>query len=312
MATSAILAKTVSEISEEALRDARIISAEQDVQAIDAARCFTALNNIVKFWQTQDINLWLTEEAVLPLVKDQQSYTLGPNGDHCTTADDFKYTTTDAAEATSQTVISVTSTSGMANSDNIGIELDDGTRHWTTIVSFVANDTVTITTGLASAAASGNTVYTYTTLIPRPMRILSARYASSLTASEIPTNRWTRQQYFNQSNKDSSGTVINWYYSPQRTDGELYVWQVANNVDNVLRITYMSPALVYGATTDDLDFPSEWYLPLKWAIAAEIGPSYGLNNERQMQLEAKSAYTLEQVLAHDVEVGSIYIQPDFT
>ena len=61
---------------------------------------------------------------------------------------DAAYTTLDADEAASQTVLSVTSTSGFANSDNIGIELDDGTRQWTTISSFVADDTVTVPLGL--------------------------------------------------------------------------------------------------------------------------------------------------------------------
>jgi hypothetical protein len=312
MTTSAVLTKSVSQITEEALRDARIVPAEQDVQPIDSARCLTAINNIVKFWQTQGINLWLEQEAVLPLIADQKSYTLGPNGDHCTQASGFVSTTLSAAEALGQTVLSVTSSTGMTAADNVGIQLDAGTRQWTTIVSVDSDTQITVTASLTSAAASGNTLYTYTTIIPRPVRVLSCRYADTVSGSEIPVNRWSRQEYFNQPDKTSSGTVVQWYYDPQRTDGELYVWQVASSVNAIVRFTYMSPALVYDASTDVLDFPSEWYLPLKWAIAAEIGPQYGLPDNRQAKLEANAFNTLEQVLGHDVENDSVYFQPDFT
>ena len=51
---------------------------------------------------------------------------------------------------------------GCTRSDTILIELDDDTLHSTTIVSVDTSTTLTITTGLASAAADNNNVYTYT------------------------------------------------------------------------------------------------------------------------------------------------------
>ena len=143
------------------------------------------------------------------------------------------------------------------------------------------------------------------------MRLTQARYGDTLSSTEVPTNRWAREEYFDQPDKDSSGTVVNWYYSPQLDNGELYVWQVANSIRNVLRFTYMVPSYVYTETTDVLEFPSEFYLPLKWAIAADIGPSYALPDNRQAILEGKAAATLEDALEHDVEYDSMYTQPDF-
>ena len=314
MTTSSIFTKTAGKIIEEALRDARIIPVEQVVQAIDNKRGLDALNNIAKYWQNQAINLWKQAQAIIPLVVGQQRYLLGPalGDDECTDSDDFFNTTTDTAEAAGQTVIGVTSTANFTDGDRIGIALDDGTRHWTTIVSFVLDDTVTITTGLASAAASGNTVYTYTAKIQRPVRVLSARYANTIAQSEIPVNRWSRQEYFDQPDKDSSGTVNQFYYSPQLISGELFVWQVASDVNNVLRITYTKPALVYDATIDVLDYPSEFFLPLKWRIAQEIGPSYGLSPPRQLELKEMADLTLEEALSHDGETGSMRIVPDFS
>lgn len=102
-----------------------------------------------------------------------------------------------------------------------------------------------------------------------------------------------------------------WYYSPQLTDGELFVWQVASNVNQVLRFTYERPILIPTVSTDVLDIPSEWILPLKWALAAELGPEYGVKAERQLIIEARANTFLNQALDHDTEMASMSLQPDF-
>ena len=95
MTTSSIFTKTAGGIIEEALRDGRIIPVEQPVQAIDNKRGLDALNNVAKYWQTQAINLWKQEQAIIPLVVDQQRYLLGPatGDDEASDSDDFFNTT---------------------------------------------------------------------------------------------------------------------------------------------------------------------------------------------------------------------------
>ena len=68
MTTSRVFTKNAGKIIEEALRDSRIIAVQQPVNGSDFERGLDALNNIAKHWQTQDINLWLKEEAILPLI----------------------------------------------------------------------------------------------------------------------------------------------------------------------------------------------------------------------------------------------------
>lgn len=67
-------------------------------------------------------------------------------------------TTLDADEAAGQTVLSVASTSDFVAGNAIIIHLDNEETHTATISSFVADDTVTISTALPSKASSGNTV----------------------------------------------------------------------------------------------------------------------------------------------------------
>ena len=79
MTTSRVFTKNAGKIIEEALRDSRIIAVQQPVNGSDFERGLDALNNIAKHWQTQDINLWLKEEAILPLITSQAKYLLGPS-----------------------------------------------------------------------------------------------------------------------------------------------------------------------------------------------------------------------------------------
>jgi hypothetical protein len=67
-------------------------------------------------------------------------------------------TTLDGAEATGQTTLSVTSTTGIAIGDKVGIMLDSGVMQWSSVVSFVAGDTITVADALTGDAANGNAV----------------------------------------------------------------------------------------------------------------------------------------------------------
>jgi hypothetical protein len=79
------------------------------------------------------------------------------------TVDQWQYvangtsTTLSGNEAAGQTVLSVTSETGFSVSDNIGILLNDGMQHQTTVASTAAGE-ITVDDPLPSAADSGNSV----------------------------------------------------------------------------------------------------------------------------------------------------------
>jgi hypothetical protein len=83
-------------------------------------------------------------------------------------------TTLSAAEASGQTVISVTSSTGMTAADVVGIKMDDDTIHWSTIASVDSGVQITIDDATDDTAASGNKVYAYTTTAGRPTKIVYA------------------------------------------------------------------------------------------------------------------------------------------
>ncbi|MEE9398668.1 MAG: hypothetical protein V3V23_00185 [Dehalococcoidales bacterium] len=203
----------------------------------------------------------------------------------------------------------------IATGSRIGIQLDSDIRTWSHVISTdntVDPPTVRISEGLPSDSANESIVYTYDIPIDRPLRILQTRYADFITGSEIPTEQWSREEYFDQPDKDTSGTVVQWYYSPQLNNGELYVWQVASSVNNVLRFTYTRPLDISTDLIDDADIPAEWANPLKWNLAKELAIERKIPDGRYVRIAEKAAETLDLALDYDTEQSYIVFQPDYS
>lgn len=234
----------------------------------------------------------------------------------------FEFTATQTSHILS--VVNGTTTTGQTSTVNslqlndettgsfIGIELDGGTRQWSKVVNVNSSTTVFIADALTGAAAINNNVSSFPDLLDRPIDILDLRRATTTTTnSEIQAIKWSRQQYFAQPDKTSQGTINNWYYSPQLTDGRLYIWQTANNVNQVAKFTYERPLEINEDTADSPDFPAEWFLTLAYNLAFQIGPEYRLPDNRLANIKAIADEMLEDALGHDQEDSSLNIMPDF-
>jgi len=194
----------------------------------------------------------------------------------------------------------------------IGIELPDNTRYWTYVLNVDSSTDLTISGVMPSTAVSGASVFHYQEQISRPLRLDNYTYSNKFNQSEIPVNNWSRQEYMAQPDKGSRGTVVNAYYNPDLNEGNLYVWQVAGSVTNVLRFDCREPLDIYVIHTDILDIPSEYYMAMLWNMAADLGPEYGINMERQLVLEQKANAFLEDALDNDAEESTLQFVPDFT
>ena len=288
---------TASELIENAFSKIGVKKMEQPLLAPELQDGLDNLNLMMKAWQAQGLHLWSMEEGVCFLDAGVTNYSLGPTGDHACAEDDFIGTDLSADNIATDTVLTVDSTTGMVALDNIGIELDDGTRQWTTIVSVDSATQVTITDALTDAATTGNSVFTYTTLIDRPMRILSFRRKTYGYDDEIEVKAWPRNKYFNQTNKTSQGTVINAFYSPQLTDGKVYVWQTASNVNDI------------DLSTDNLEFPVEWLECISDNLGARLGIIYDVPVEKMQMITSKANQSLDDMLGWDEEMESLMISP---
>lgn len=276
---------------------------------LDFADC---LNAMVKRWQASGIHVWTVEEATLFLGVDQVSYSLGSTStDHATQS--YVASTLSGAEASGQTVLSVTDTTDITANDYFGVVLDDGTLHWSTVAS-KSSSTVTIANALPSAAASGNAVYSYTTKIIRPLRIPAARIHTFSDDRDMDLgNPMSRLDYQRMPNKTTRGTINQFFYDPRggaNALGKFYVWPAPADVGDAINFTWYRPLQDFNNAGDNPDLPQEWIDTLVFNLAVLMAPEYDVPPARFAMLKGLADEMLGQLTGWDKETESIVFGPD--
>lgn len=259
-----------------------VLAAGESVQPNDLTFCSSALNKMVKAWMGQGIHLWTEESGTLFLIPNQVQYNLAAG--NTTFASDGSNTveTTLAVSVSSGNSVQVTSTSNIQNpamvmqiNDTIGICLTNNTIQWATITNIVGT-TLTLNASLSSAAASGNNVFTYTTQCPRVLSIQSARLRSQ-AGFDIMMDIKPREDYMNIPNKSTPGSPIILYYSPQLTQGQVFVWPAPSTAGYTVEFTYLRTIQDFDSGSDNPDLPQEWLDALTYNLAVRVAPAYGIN-----------------------------------
>lgn len=299
------------DICKAAARKVGAIVAGESMDA-DAAQDFSdALNAMVKHWQATGTYIWTNTEGILFLQADQNQYSLGAaSTDHAT--ETWYETTLSAAEAAAQTVLSITSTANITAADYIGIELDSGSWHFTT-VSSKDSTTATVASALPSAAASGNRVISYTTKLVRPLAILSARRYNFDSDIDIPLTLLDRVDYQEQPNKLSEGPPNSLFYDRRggtNTLGRLHVWPTPGDIVDAIKFTFARPIQDFDAATNDADLPQEWIRALIWNLAVEMAPEYELPEAKIQRLERQAERYLAEVQWWEGEGTGVQFMPD--
>ena len=280
---------TAADIILGALEKLGVVEAGETPDTDDKAMMLRELNKLVKQWShpadgSPGLKVWLRKTVYMFFAEGTREYLLGPSGVRA--AESYSTTTIDAAEASGQTVISVAATTDMANSDIIGIEQDDGTLHWSTVSSFVANDTVTIAAQLTAAASVGNRVFYYTPVnsqnyLPfRPLEVITAAlryYDTAGTAFDVPIDIFFREElgaFEAVGDKSAMADPTSIFVEPGRVLTRITLDSAAQNVDKLLRLKVLSPADDLDSDTDNVAFPPEWFAALEWELAKRGAPAF--------------------------------------
>lgn len=298
-------------IIKRAMQLANIININGTARGADHEYAVDIFQSMIKMWQAEGIQLWNRRQATLFTAYQDEQYSVSNSGDHC--ANSYINTTLSADEASGQTVLSVTSSTGMTAADNIGIELTDGTRQWTTIVSVDSATQITITTALTGAAASGNTIITYTNKISdRPLRILDARSVDiANNKNSVSMEIIGYDQYFNIPAKTTDGRPLNYYYDKLLDVGVLYLYPRPNNVNELIEFTYHEAIEDVDSSTDNVDFPTEWTLPLIYGVATELCVAFGKFEE--LKTISPMAQQYKQIVREfDNDEEPFFLLPDMT
>ena len=279
MATSGSTNFTINrdEIIRQALLNLRVVDPAIAIGAQDISDGALGLNLMIKAWQTDGVFLWLNEEVCLHQQYNTQYYSLGT--DHCALLSDSFKTQLASDAAAAATEITVDDDDDIEDGDYIGIELDSGTIQWTTVNGAPSENVVTLTDALTGAATTDRWAFSYTSKISRPLQIIEARVRDTNDV-DIPLNICTsRNEFFHQTDKTTTGEVLDVYYEPLIGNGRLYTWPVAGTTDVTDRIIMTVQRVIEDLDTsaNNFDGPVEALEALIWNLSARQAPQYGVD-----------------------------------
>jgi hypothetical protein len=301
-------ASTRSQVIYDALSLIGVYGVGRTISDSDMQLAARTLNRMIKQWQAENIHLWQRKEAYLFLDKSVADYTLGSSAYMCDRSDAV-ITTIGAAEAAAQTSITVTSSSGMAISDYCVIELDSGAAHQTTISNVTDSTTIVIADALPSDAAAGNSVFTFTNKVNKPLKVISARRKTEVgtDSSAIPLKELTQDEYVRLPNRMTDGTPTQFYYNPNVSDGNLSLYLRPDSAGTYLEITYQRLLEDMDADANTFDFPVEWEECIVYQLAYRLAPHFGVDKNI---LQPEASVLLDKLSTWDHEPHAVQIQPE--
>lgn len=270
---------------------------------------------MIKTFQAKGFHLWKEEECYLFLDKNNPDYTLGNQASSPAKAcyrDDGIITQLSANAVSGATSLTINSSSNMTIGDYIGVVLSDNTLYWTTIATVPTSTSVTLTVGLTGASDSGKNVYTFTTLIDKPLRVSNARrvsFASTVSEQALPMQSLSHAEYYELPYKKMTGTPTHWYYQPLKTYGNIHMWPCTDTAMTYLEFTMERGIFDLDSSTDIPDFPDEWLETLTWQLAIRLAPAYGREQKAAQLIIPLGAELLMGVSDWDAEVDTISFQP---
>lgn len=310
---------TAAQIITAAAEDIGVLDPGRSLSNDDFAVFLRTLNLLVKQWQgTGDrfpgLKAWTRRRLVVPFVASQSRYVIGPGAADDRASAGMVVTKLTAAKASGATTATVSSTSGMLASDQIGFELDSGGIGWTTISSINSSTSLTLASNSVGTASSSRIVYAYTSKAERFVDIEAAMlrdWADPQQPIDILLSIYTDvAQYEELAQKNASGDPTAILVEYLRTNTAITCNFVPASFSKSLRLVVTYPAEDYDSATgaDDIAFPQEYFAALEWELARRCAAKFGrpwtpdLQNHWNIAVE-KAVFTYPMN-------SHLYFQPD--
>ena len=109
---------------------------------------------------------------------------------------------------------------------------------------------------------------------------------------------------------------ISWTWQPTIAGGTVSIWPHLSDTDSVTNkrivITYQKKFDGFDSTTTDtMDFPSYWSLPIIYKTAVTLASENGIPLEDRKDLRAEAMMYWAEASSYGDEDGSIFIMPAY-
>jgi hypothetical protein len=270
-------------------------------------RAVVAANLVMLELQAQGLHLSSYNVGYLFLQPDQYEYVI----ENEKATNTYYETTLSAAEATGQTVLSVTSTDDFEVDDIVGVTLDDESLQWSTVSSIdTVLSTITIADALTDDAASGNYVFNYREVLKQISRIHQI-WRRDNYVNDIPINVVGQQEYDALPYKTTSNGVPSIaYYHRAIPKGKLFLWPVPASSYPIMGFWYERKLGQLKDPTDVIDLDQFYYPAVVYTLALRLCDVFAASNDVYQRLKMTQAEMLAEALSYDDEQQPIKISPN--
>ena len=144
----------------------------------------------------------------------------------------------------------------------------------------------------------------------KPLRVISAYIRYIPNNSDVTLYQLSREEYDALGKKDTASIPNSFFYSPDIDVGTIYFFGVPTDSTRLVVLNFQRPIQDMNAASDLFDFPNEWYQCLKWNLAAELCPEYGVPEAALNRIDLKSFKYKEDLISWSQEEASVYFQPN--
>lgn len=316
MSSSFGLTFTRNDLIRAALRALGVIGQTQAPSTEDFTFCSEALNLMLKAWINKGATLWKIQEFEVPMVEGIPLYPIGPTAGYLDTA---AVTITDGGSGTNGTYALGISDAGGGTGATGTYTVSGGTITAVTITA-PGSSYVTPILSFPSGGVSGQDV----TIVPvgltrsRVQKVLDQGnfLRNNTTSYDQPIFQLSRQGYNSLGNKSTNGTIPSqfWYdpaFTTSSSNGNLYVYTVPGaDIDHTMHL--MGQIIINDTTlaADLFDFPQEFLNALKWGLAYDLIPEYGVDPTTEARIKERYQVYVTDAFDFSVEEASTYLVYD--
>ena len=297
---------TRDDIISAALRVMGVIGVGEVPITEDFTNCSQALNIMIKSWAKKSIPLWVVEKISLPLITNIANYPLGPTAGYVASV-----TATGGSGYT--TGGTWTSTGGTTSVTAAGTYTVSAGKIATMVVVTPGDTYTTTPTTITVSGAGTGAIFTSVIVgitMSKPLRFLDI-YIGNGTSSNVSLLPISREEYDDLGIKTTLGVPNQYYYDAQLTNGNLVFYNVPSDSTYTAFCASHRMFKDLNASTDNFDFPQEWFQALKWGLCAELCAEYGVEENKIMYIEQKANSFIAESFDWSVEEASVYFQLDY-
>jgi hypothetical protein len=265
------------------------------------------------------LKTWMRRHGHLFLQGATSQFLLGPSANGWCAAlpnalgDPFVSPTLTATASAGATTLSLTSGSGILAGSNVGVVQDSGFVQWTTAFAAPIGNVLTLNAALTGQASTNAQVFSYATTNQgqQPIRV-EACVLRDIYGEDIPMRVMRNiQDYANLPSKRDPTNIsdpVAIYVEYQLTNSVLYTdCAGAQDPTKHLVIDFLEAAQDFNVSTDNPEFPQEWYLPLTWETSKQCCAMFRAVWTDTMEDNYQRAWTI----AHrkEPEITTMYFMP---